>query len=78
MLSAYLILCVVIFILLVLWGTFEDLTKGPDLKFGYNYANRFYWLIILLLSCPFVNIVVVSLFCYVHYAGPRIRRKRYD
>ena len=78
MISAYLILCAVIFILLVLWSAFEDLTKGPDLKFGYNYVNRLHWLIILLLSCPFVNIVAVSLLCYVHYAGPRIRRKRYD
>lgn len=65
LLHAYLWLCAIIFIGVVGWGLWEDLTGRSDPKFGHNVlintygVNWFFWFIVFLMSCPFINLIVV-------------------
>jgi hypothetical protein len=64
----YLWFCFGIFALMIAAGLYEDLTGGGDPKFGYNIlANpikSFYWIITLIVSCPVINLIVISWFTF--------------
>lgn len=58
----YLVLSPVLGILFYLYCViFEDLLKGPDFKFGYNYKNPIIIWVTLLLMAPIVNAIVIGL-----------------
>lgn len=59
-LYGYLGICVVIFITNITIFGYQDLTKGPDPKFGYAYKwGSFAWYICFLTSTPGLNLFVL-------------------
>jgi hypothetical protein len=75
LLKLYLIACAVIFVGLLLVGVYEDFIDGtPDQKFGYCFqwplhTNFFFWILVLA-SCPIVNVIAVLLLLYNRWTQP--------
>lgn len=73
-LFCYLWLCFGMAIGNVLIFGYEDIFKGPDRKFGYAYKSPFTYIILVLTSMPFLNIIVCG---WVLYENARRRWTSY-
>lgn len=71
----YLWACLAIFAIWIVRGAYEDLFKGPDHKFGYNYKSGMFWLMAVWCSFPIVNVISVICLKYGHYKDA-VARKR--
>jgi hypothetical protein len=55
----YLVLCAGVFIYVGGQFAFEDIFVGPDPKLGYNYKSWWSWIYTMIVSTPFVNLVLL-------------------
>lgn len=67
MLVGYLYLCLAILLALIVIGLLEDLFRGPDPKFGYNYKNKMFMCLVFLFSCPVINVILAGLYGWARW-----------
>ena len=64
----YIILCALVFITLLSLYTIQDIMIGRGRSNKFNYHNKLSWFILVCLSMPFLNILVVSLIVFLIYS----------
>lgn len=57
-LAVYVIIAALAAVWLILVMAYEDLFKGPDEKFGYNFKSSFSYVLVLVQLIPLVNIYI--------------------
>lgn len=63
--TLYLLICWAIFIGMILWGLYDDQQGRYATEHGPNMTSSVFWMITLLVSVPFLNLITFAILIFV-------------